>query len=231
MSPKGKRARRADPRKRELALLLVPGGEQEARGAIQASAKKAVWREMECGRQEQFRNEQRVTLSLTRLSVSASGQYRCEVIAEHPSFRTEASTAKMIVLREPLKAPVLVGAREIYEPTELIKIGCQTRQPFLQEHLPTLKWYLNDNKSPSHFVFPLPLRAVSTFPSLSPPSLYFVYSAVRHSGQATGGHVDKSSNSQIQAAVLPFPLTDSNHSRCPANTSCSTRVYTQGTIQ
>ncbi|XP_069980744.1 uncharacterized protein [Penaeus vannamei] len=95
---------------------------------------------------EQFRNEQRVTLSLTRLSVSASGQYRCEVIAEHPSFRTEASTAKMIVLREPLKAPVLVGAREIYEPTELIKIGCQTRQPFLQEHLPTLKWYLNDNK-------------------------------------------------------------------------------------
>lgn len=40
-----------EKRKRELALLLVPGGEQEARGAIQASAKKAVWREMECGRQ------------------------------------------------------------------------------------------------------------------------------------------------------------------------------------
>ncbi|XP_047471187.1 uncharacterized protein LOC125026651 [Penaeus chinensis] len=47
---------------------------------------------------ELFRSDQRVTLSLTKLSVSASGQYRCEVIAEHPSFRTEASTATMTVL-------------------------------------------------------------------------------------------------------------------------------------
>ncbi|XP_069960629.1 uncharacterized protein [Cherax quadricarinatus] len=49
---------------------------------------------------EVFRNEQRVTLSLTRLAVSASGQYRCEVIAEHPSFRTEASTSPMTVLKD-----------------------------------------------------------------------------------------------------------------------------------
>ncbi|XP_042878744.1 uncharacterized protein LOC122257507, partial [Penaeus japonicus] len=49
---------------------------------------------------ELFRSDQRVTLSLTRLSVTASGQYRCEVIAEHPSFRTEAGTASMTVLRD-----------------------------------------------------------------------------------------------------------------------------------
>ncbi|XP_063586481.1 uncharacterized protein LOC134763878 [Penaeus indicus] len=48
---------------------------------------------------EQSRNDQRVTLSLSRLTVSASGQYRCEVIAEHPSFRTEARAATMTVLR------------------------------------------------------------------------------------------------------------------------------------
>ncbi|KAK8746639.1 hypothetical protein OTU49_017116, partial [Cherax quadricarinatus] len=47
---------------------------------------------------ELFRNDQRVTLSLTRLSVSASGEYRCEVIAEHPSFRTEWYRASMTVL-------------------------------------------------------------------------------------------------------------------------------------
>ena len=50
--------------------------------------------------QELFRDDQRVTLSLTRLAVAASGQYRCEVIAEHPSFRTEWFGANMTVLRE-----------------------------------------------------------------------------------------------------------------------------------
>ncbi|XP_069980747.1 uncharacterized protein [Penaeus vannamei] len=103
---------------------------------------------------ELYRSDQRVTLSLTRLSVSASGQYRCEVIAEHPSFRTEAGTASMTVLREPLTPPVLVGAREIYEPTELIKIGCQLRRPFHHEHKPTLQWYLEGSQVGSEWVTP-----------------------------------------------------------------------------
>ncbi|XP_042234470.1 uncharacterized protein LOC121874401 [Homarus americanus] len=91
---------------------------------------------------ELFRNDQRVSLSLTRLAVAASGQYRCEVIAEHPSFRTEVSAAIMTVLKEPLLAPTLVGAREIYEPTEVIKIGCQPGQAFSRDHKPTLQWFL-----------------------------------------------------------------------------------------
>ncbi|XP_064093189.1 uncharacterized protein LOC135205926 [Macrobrachium nipponense] len=47
---------------------------------------------------EEFRNDARVTITLAQLRVSASGQYRCEVIAEHPSFRTEAKSATMTVL-------------------------------------------------------------------------------------------------------------------------------------
>ncbi|KAK8406339.1 hypothetical protein O3P69_007202 [Scylla paramamosain] len=95
---------------------------------------------------ELFRNDQRVTLSLSQLTVSASGQYRCEVIAEHPSFRTEAAKATMVVLKERLAPPVLVGGREIYEPTERIKIGCQLRQPFSGEHKPSLQWFLEGSK-------------------------------------------------------------------------------------
>ncbi|XP_042206292.1 uncharacterized protein LOC121855426 [Homarus americanus] len=49
---------------------------------------------------EVSRDERRVTVSLTKLRVSASGQYRCEVIAEHPSFRTEFAAANMTVLSE-----------------------------------------------------------------------------------------------------------------------------------
>ncbi|XP_071551003.1 uncharacterized protein [Panulirus ornatus] len=103
---------------------------------------------------ELFRNDQRVTLSLTRLSVSASGEYRCEVIAEHPSFRTEWYRAFMTVLREPLSAPVLVGAREIYEPTELIKIGCQPRRPLHDDHKPTLQWFLEGSQVGAEWVTP-----------------------------------------------------------------------------
>nr|XP_053640064.1 uncharacterized protein LOC128694108 [Cherax quadricarinatus] len=96
---------------------------------------------------EVFRNEHRVMLSLTRLTVSASGDYRCEVIAEHPSFRTETSNAPMTVLRDTLSPPVLVGAREIYEPTERIKIGCQPKQPLYDGHTPTLQWFIEGTQS------------------------------------------------------------------------------------
>ncbi|XP_071519388.1 uncharacterized protein [Panulirus ornatus] len=116
---------------------------------------------------ELFRNDQRVTLSLTQLTVSASGQYRCEVIAEHPSFRTETSTATMTVLREPLSPPVLVGAREIYEPTELIKIGCQPRQPFHEEHKPTLQWFLEGSQVGAEWVSPYGNTLQRGYPGLS----------------------------------------------------------------
>ncbi|KAL7640796.1 UNVERIFIED_CONTAM: hypothetical protein RMT77_009071 [Armadillidium vulgare] len=44
------------------------------------------------------RTERRVILSLSKLTLYASGEYRCEVIAEHPSFRTEALSDFMTVL-------------------------------------------------------------------------------------------------------------------------------------
>ncbi|KAK4294012.1 hypothetical protein Pmani_033334 [Petrolisthes manimaculis] len=48
--------------------------------------------------QEVRRNELGVEVSLKRLRVSGSGHYRCEVIAEHPTFRTETASATMLVL-------------------------------------------------------------------------------------------------------------------------------------
>ncbi|XP_050740059.1 uncharacterized protein LOC127010224 [Eriocheir sinensis] len=103
---------------------------------------------------ELFRDDKRVTLSLTRLSVTASGQYRCEVIAEHPSFRTEWNKASMTVLRQPLSAPVLVGAREVYEPSEVIKIGCQPGTPLHGDHQPSLTWFLQGDEVSQEWVQP-----------------------------------------------------------------------------
>ena len=50
--------------------------------------------------QEVSRDSHHVTLSLGRLSSAASGSYKCEVLAEHPSFRTESAQAFMTVLGE-----------------------------------------------------------------------------------------------------------------------------------
>ncbi|XP_042204645.1 uncharacterized protein LOC121854213 [Homarus americanus] len=101
---------------------------------------------------ELVRNEQQVTLSLTKLTVSASGHYRCEVIAEHPSFRTEASTASMVVMSEPLAPPILVDAREIYDSTDLIRIRCQPRQHPYHGHRPVLQWFLDGSEASAEFV-------------------------------------------------------------------------------
>ncbi|XP_064082399.1 uncharacterized protein LOC135198597 [Macrobrachium nipponense] len=103
---------------------------------------------------ERFRNDMRVTLSLTRLNVSASGHYRCEVIAEHPSFTTDAATASMTVLEEPLRPPTLVGEREIYEPSEMIKVGCQTQRPHQQALEAKLQWFLDGNQVDNEWVTP-----------------------------------------------------------------------------
>lgn len=41
-----------------------------------------------------------MTLSITSMTSAATGDYKCEVIAEHPSFRTETRSVFMTVLGE-----------------------------------------------------------------------------------------------------------------------------------
>ncbi|XP_018014680.2 uncharacterized protein LOC108671624, partial [Hyalella azteca] len=47
---------------------------------------------------EVSRDARHVTLSLGRLTSAATGTYKCEVLAEHPSFRTKSAQAFMTVL-------------------------------------------------------------------------------------------------------------------------------------
>ena len=51
-------------------------------------------------KQEVSRDNSHVTLSLSKLKPEATGTYRCEVLGEHPTFRTESLHAFMKVLRE-----------------------------------------------------------------------------------------------------------------------------------
>ena len=50
--------------------------------------------------QEVSRDSRHVTLSLGRLTREATGMYKCEVLADFPSFRTQYNEAFMTVLSE-----------------------------------------------------------------------------------------------------------------------------------
>ncbi|CAL4086889.1 unnamed protein product, partial [Meganyctiphanes norvegica] len=101
---------------------------------------------------EESRNDHQVSLVLLDLTVSASGQYRCEVISEHPSFTTDSANATMIVLREPMVQPIIVGAREIYEPSEVIKVGCQPQRATIQGPQPVTSWLVEGHIVQSDWV-------------------------------------------------------------------------------
>lgn len=116
---------------------------------------------------EAFRGDQRVTLFLSRLTPSASGQYRCEVMAEHPSFLMEAVMGEMTVLREPLSPPVIAGARQSYHSSEEIEIKCYPRHASPTGYTPVLHWLLDGRQVAPELVRTLPARRPQHAPGLA----------------------------------------------------------------
>ncbi|XP_071528289.1 uncharacterized protein [Panulirus ornatus] len=100
------------------------------------------------------RTETLVTLSITSMTTAASGEYKCEVIAEHPSFRTETRSAFMTVLDEPLSPPMIVGAREVYESEDDIKLRCQPEKFPASGPTPSITWYLQGRPARREYVSP-----------------------------------------------------------------------------
>ncbi|KAF2367567.1 Immunoglobulin V-set domain [Trinorchestia longiramus] len=100
---------------------------------------------------EVSRDSNHVTLSLSRLTVAATGTYKCEVLAEHPSFRTEAAHSFMRVLSNRLRPPLIKGVREIYEHGDLITVGCQPQKMGQNEPMPKIQWSMDGKQvSPKH---------------------------------------------------------------------------------
>ncbi|XP_076061382.1 uncharacterized protein LOC143037150 [Oratosquilla oratoria] len=92
---------------------------------------------------EWYRSNSLVALSLGNLTTNATGEYKCEVIAEQPSFRTEAANGSLTVLEEALTPPVVLGIRSRYRPSDDISIRCEARPISLPNTKPVLTWYLH----------------------------------------------------------------------------------------
>ncbi|XP_066980627.1 uncharacterized protein [Macrobrachium rosenbergii] len=111
-----------------------------------------IKRNMKFQAHEQLRTDTQVTLSITSMTSAASGEYKCEVIAEHPSFRTETDSSFMTVLDEPLSSPMILGGRDLYETTDVVHLRCQPENFPASGPTPTITWYLQGRPARREYV-------------------------------------------------------------------------------
>ncbi|XP_069159657.1 uncharacterized protein [Procambarus clarkii] len=77
---------------------------------------------------------------LREVTTSSSGEYQCEVIGEHPSFRKEVRKARLTVFTEALKEPRIRGAKESYTRKDMVSLNCSSSNT---QYVPVLSWSLN----------------------------------------------------------------------------------------
>lgn len=76
-------------------------------------------------------------VELVDVQTSSSGQYRCEVVAEAPTFNTHVLSANMTIIDVPDGPPVVRGLAETYREGDVIRLNCtsyRSRPP------PRLSW-------------------------------------------------------------------------------------------
>ncbi|XP_047740033.1 uncharacterized protein LOC125179025, partial [Hyalella azteca] len=77
------------------------------------------------------------TVELEDVTLASSGHYRCEAVADGPSFATDHRTANMTVIDPGALTPQIVGVAPLYRVGETIRLYCSApRAP----HPHTLSW-------------------------------------------------------------------------------------------
>ncbi|XP_037775798.1 uncharacterized protein LOC119572915 [Penaeus monodon] len=80
---------------------------------------------------------------LVNVSRASAGRYKCEVLADHPSFEKDSEIANMDVIDVPTDSPSVVLRRHQWSPGEILEANCTSpgaRPP------PELHWYINGDK-------------------------------------------------------------------------------------
>ena len=69
-----------------------------------------------------------------------SGEYKCEVTIETPSFVTLAEKSFVTVMTPPLTPPTMEGVANFYNPGDLVDINCTS---FESKPAAKLSWIIN----------------------------------------------------------------------------------------
>ncbi|RLU22482.1 hypothetical protein DMN91_004760 [Ooceraea biroi] len=77
---------------------------------------------------------------LQNVSLHTSGQYRCEISAEAPSFEAVSGEASMEIIELSQEKPVIVGEEKVYASGDVLALNCTSGKshPAAQ-----LKWFVN----------------------------------------------------------------------------------------
>ncbi|XP_046644532.1 uncharacterized protein LOC124329499 [Daphnia pulicaria] len=87
---------------------------------------------------------QRVYLS--RVSLASTGNYRCEVSAEGPSFSSVSGSGHMEVVVLPKKKPTITGGKNSYKAGDLVDVNCTSAA---SKPAANIRWYINDERKPN----------------------------------------------------------------------------------
>lgn len=89
-------------------------------------------------------NSSETTVVLSKVSLSSSGRYRCEVSGEAPEFRTVTDHGVMIVVALPEEGPKISGGKPRYQIGDTVNVNCTSgsSNPPAQ-----LDWYINGDKA------------------------------------------------------------------------------------
>lgn len=73
-------------------------------------------------------------------SLHTSGQYKCEVSAEAPSFNSVSAEADMEVVVLPQDGPTITGEEKVYATGDVLSLNCTSGK---SHPVATLKWFIN----------------------------------------------------------------------------------------
>ncbi|XP_076390655.1 uncharacterized protein LOC100875340 isoform X5 [Megachile rotundata] len=77
---------------------------------------------------------------LQNVSLHSSGQYKCEVSAEAPSFNSVSAEAHMEVVVLPQEGPTITGEEKVYATGDVLGLNCTSGK---SRPAAILKWFIN----------------------------------------------------------------------------------------
>ncbi|XP_068246663.1 uncharacterized protein [Palaemon carinicauda] len=90
----------------------------------------------------------REVVVLRNVSKDTAGQYKCEVLADYPSFEKDSEITDMEVIEVPKHPPSISVRRIHWTPNETLMANCTTQDVTPP---PELLWYINGDKLPSNY--------------------------------------------------------------------------------
>ncbi|XP_049942103.1 uncharacterized protein LOC126419064 [Schistocerca serialis cubense] len=82
---------------------------------------------------------------LRSVNLKSTGEYRCEVSAEAPSFASAQQEAHMEVVSLPKDGPHIFGEERLYQVGDEISLNCTSGRSYPAS---VIKWFINDKEVP-----------------------------------------------------------------------------------